>query len=75
MGRNDKNHPHSTGLIGSLQAMTAAVEVGGEIISTHDHVHTLKDQVLAWKVKKGIEQSVTVGAAIHNAIAQWPESI
>jgi hypothetical protein len=66
---------YSTGLIGSLQAMTAASDVGGEIISTHDHVHTLKDQVLAWKIKKAIEPSVTVGDAIQNAIAKWPESI
>jgi hypothetical protein len=66
---------YATGLIGSIQAMTAGPDVGGEIMSTHDHVHTLKDQVLAWRIKKAIEQSVTVGDAIQNAIAKWPESI
>jgi hypothetical protein len=66
---------YSTGLIGSLQAMTSTSEVGGEIISTHDHVHTLKDRALAWKIKKAIEPSVTVGDAIQNAIAKWQEII
>ena len=66
---------YSTGLIGSLQAMTASADVGGEIANTHDHVHTLKDQVLAWKIKKAIGQSATVGDAIQNVIAKWPESM
>jgi hypothetical protein len=66
---------YSTGLFGSLQAMTSAADVGGEIASTHDHVHTLKDEVLAWKVKKAVEEGVTVGGAIENVIAKWPEII
>jgi hypothetical protein len=66
---------HSTGLIGSIQAMTVASDVAGEIMSTHDHVHTLKDEVLAWKIKKAVEQSITVGDAIQTVIAKWPESI
>jgi hypothetical protein len=64
----------STGLLGSLQAMTAAADVGAEIASTHDHVHTLKDEVLAWKIKKAVEEGGTVGGAIQNVIAKWPES-
>jgi hypothetical protein len=35
--------------------MIAASDIGAEIISTHDHVHTLKDQALAWKIKKAIQ--------------------
>lgn len=35
----------------------------------------LKDEVLAWKIKKAVEQSITVGDAIQNVIAKWPESI
>lgn len=66
---------YSTGLIGSIQAMTAASDAAGEIINTHDHVHTLKDEVLAWKIKKAIEQSITVGDAIQTVIAKWPESL
>ncbi len=54
--------------------MTATSKVAGEIISTHDHVHTVKDEVLAWKIKKAVEQSVTVGDAIQMVIAKWPES-
>ncbi len=66
---------YSTGLVGSLQAMTAATNVAGKIISTHDHVHTLKDEVLAMKNKKALEQSITVRDAIQIVIASWPESI
>ncbi len=66
---------YSTGLMGSIQAMTAASEVGGEIISTHEHVHPLKDEFLAWKIKKAVEHSITVGDAIQNVIVSWPESI
>jgi hypothetical protein len=66
---------YSTGLIGSLQAMTAATDVGGEIISTHDHVHTIKDEVLAWKIKKAVEESGTVGEAIQRVIVKWQESV
>ena len=66
---------YSTGLVGSLQAMTSASDVAGEIISTHEHVHTLKDELLAWKIKKAVEQSATVGEAIQVVIAKWPESI
>ena len=66
---------YSSGLIGSLQAMTAATNVAGEIIGTRDHVHTLKDELLAWKIKKAAEQGTTVGGALQMVIAKWPESI
>ena len=66
---------YSPGLIGSLQSMTGAVDVAGEIISTHEHVHTLKDEALAWKITKAVEQGSTVGDAIQNVIAIWPASI
>jgi hypothetical protein len=65
----------STGMLGSLQSMTAEADVAGEIISTHEHVHTLKDEALAWKIKKSVEQGSTVGDAIQIVIAKWPESI
>jgi hypothetical protein len=71
---SDDMQEHISSVNRDLQ--TAKLEdIGGEIISTHDHVHTLRDQVLAWKIKKAIEQSVTVGDAIQNALAKWPESI
>ncbi len=66
---------YSTGLIGSLQAMRAEADVAGEIIDTHEHVHTVKDQVLAWKIKKAVGDSTTVGAAMHSVIAAWPASL
>lgn len=67
---------YATGLIGSLQVMTTQSEVGGEIISTHEHVHTLKDEVLAWKIKKVLDrEGMTVGGAIQTAIAVWPDSL
>lgn len=66
---------YSTGLIGSLQSMTTAADVASEIISTQEHVHTLKDAALAWKIKKAVKQSTTVGDAIQIVIAKWPESI
>jgi hypothetical protein len=66
---------YANGLIGSLQAMTAQTEVGGEIISTHEHVHTLKDEVLAWKIRRALDrEGMTVGGAIQTAISIWPES-
>ena len=65
---------YSSGLIGSIQAMTAATDVAGEIISTHEHVHTLKDEALAKKIKKSLERSVTVGDAIQAALAEWPKA-
>jgi hypothetical protein len=45
------------------------------LLATSGGTVTIKDQVLAWKIKKAIEPSVTVGDAIQNAIAKWPESI
>ena len=66
---------YASGLTGSIRAMTAATEVANEIMRTHDHVHTLKDEVLAWKIKKAVEQGGTVGGAIRMVIAQWPESL
>jgi len=65
----------ATGLVASLESMTATADVGGEIISTHDHVHTLKDAYLAWKIKRAIQQSANVGAAIRNAIESWQENV
>ncbi len=67
---------YATSLLGSLHAMTAQTDVGGEIISTHDHVHTLKDEVLAWKIKTALDrEGMTVGGAIQTAIAVWPGSL
>jgi hypothetical protein len=63
------------GLIGSLQTMTAESEVAREIMETNEHVHTVKDEVLARRVKDAAEQGVTVGGAIQNVIARWPGSI
>jgi|GEM_PF-5319206 len=65
----------STGVMGSLQAMTDEADVAREIMETRDHVHTLKDQVLASQIKKAAEDAVTVGGAIQAVIAKWPESI
>lgn len=65
----------ASGLVASLQSMTAVADVGGEIIGTHDHVHTLKDAYLAWKIKRAIQQSTNVGAAIRNAIESWQENV
>lgn len=56
---------YSSGLIGSIHAMTATANVAGEIIRTHDHVHTLKDELLAWKIKKAAGQGTTVGDALE----------
>lgn len=63
----------SHGLIGTLDAMTTRAEVGGEILDTHEYVHTLKDQILAWKVKDAAKQGITLGGAIQNVVAKWPE--
>ena len=76
LDRARSNAIYATGLIGSLQTMTAQTEVGGEIISTHEHVHTLKDEVLAWRIKKALDrEGMTVGGAIQAAIAVWPDSL
>jgi hypothetical protein len=64
----------ATGVIGSLEALTAETDVAREIMETPEHVHTIKDDVLARKIKKAAEQGVTVGGAIQNVIASWPES-
>jgi len=55
--------------------MSATTDVSRKIIETYEHVHTLKDEVLAWKIKRAVEQSVTVREAVQNVITQWPESI
>lgn len=65
----------STGLLGSIQTMTDETKVATEIMETREHVHTLKDEMLARKIKEATEQGVTVGGAIQNVIAKWPESI
>lgn len=31
--------------------------------------------MLAWKIKKAVEKSITVGDANQDAIAKWPGSI
>lgn len=61
----------STGLLGGLQTLTAEADVAREIIETHEHVHTLKDEVLATRIKKAAENGVTVGGALHSVIAYW----
>lgn len=61
----------SSGLIASLNSMTESATVGREIMETPDYVHTLKEEVLALKVKKAIENSLTVGDAIGNTISFW----
>ncbi|SNS33873.1 hypothetical protein SAMN05421770_101564 [Granulicella rosea] len=65
----------STGLIGSIQTLTDESNVAGEIIETHEHVHTLKDEILAWKIKKTLEHCETIGEAIPAAVSKWQESI
>ena len=65
----------SSGLFGSLQTMTAEADVAREIIETNEHVHSLKDEVLAWKIKKTVQQCDTLGETIQAVIAKWPESI
>ncbi|MEG9430721.1 hypothetical protein [Terriglobus sp. ADX1] len=55
--------------------MRERIEVGTEIIETHDYVHTLKDEVLAWKIKKTVEENDTVGQATYAVIARWPKLI
>lgn len=62
---------YNTGLIGSLQSMTDEADVAREIIDTHEHVHTLKDEVLAMRVKKAVESGITVGGAVNSVIAYW----
>jgi|SRR6185437_8087019 len=66
---------YSTGLLSSLQNMSTQADVAREIIETHEHVHTLKDEVLAWKLKKALEQGITVGDAIQIALAKWPDLV
>ena len=63
------------GQVDSVQATSAVADAGAEIIATHDHVHTLKDEYLAWKIKKAVEKSITVGDANEDAIAKWPASL
>ncbi len=65
----------ATGMIGSLQVMTEETRVAGEIFETHEHVHTLRDELLARKVKSAVEDGETVGGAVRTAIERWPDSI
>ena len=65
----------ASGMIRSIQAITATTEVAREIMETRDHVHTLKDEVLARKVKKSVEDSITVGDAMRDSIQKWPENV
>lgn len=62
---------YNTGLIGSLQTMTDEADVAGEIIDTHEHVHTLKDEMLAMRIKKAVRNDVTVGGAMGSVISLW----
>lgn len=62
---------YNTGLVGSLQTMTDEADVAGEIIDTHYHVHTLKDEMLAMRIKKAVEDGGTVGGAMGSVIALW----
>jgi hypothetical protein len=64
-----------TGLMGALRAMTTQADVSREIMETQEHVHTLKDQVLAWKIKRTVQQSSTVGEAIGQSIAVWQQTL
>jgi hypothetical protein len=66
---------YSNGLMGSLQTMKDEADVAREIMETRDHVHTLKDQVLASKIKEAAEDGATVGGAIQSVIAKWPDSV
>ena len=65
----------AAGMIRSIQAITATTEVAREIMETRNHVHTLKDEVLAWKVKRSVEDSITVGDAMRDSIKMWPEIV
>lgn len=61
----------SAGLIGSLHSLTEEANVAAEIATTHEHVHTLKDEILAMRVKKAAENGVTVGGAMRSLIVYW----
>lgn len=61
----------SSGLVSTLNSMTEMTTVSQEIMETQNYVHTLKDEVLALKVKKAVQNSVTVGNAIGNTISFW----
>ena len=62
---------YNTGLLGSLQSMTDETTVATEIIDTHNHVHTIKDEVLARGIKQAAANGVTVGGSIQSVIAYW----
>lgn len=62
---------YSTGLVGMLRSLTSRVDVAGEILDTHHHVHTLKDEMLALRIKNAVKNSYTVGQGIGAVIAVW----
>jgi hypothetical protein len=62
---------YNTGLTGMLQSMTNEADVAGEIIETHNHVHTLKDEMLAMRIKKAVQNGGTVGGAMRSSIELW----
>ena len=51
--------------------MTNEADVAGEIIETHNHVHTLKDEMLAMRIKKAVQNGGTVGGAMRSSIELW----
>jgi hypothetical protein len=65
----------STGLLGSLQTMRDEADVAGEIMETRLYVHTLRDELLARRIRQAAEDGVTVGGAIGNVVHAWPDSI
>lgn len=65
----------SHGLIGQLGVIRERIDIGGEIIETHNHVHTLKDELLAYQIKKTVEESDTVGQATYAVLARWPHLV
>ena len=63
----------SRGLLASIQSMTDEANIAREIIDTHEHVHTLKDEMLARKIKQAVSEGVTVGGAMQRAISVWQD--
>lgn len=53
--------------------MTDEADIAREIIDTHEHVHTLKDEMFARKIKQAVSEGVTVGGAIQRALGVWQD--
>ena len=65
----------SRGLIGSLGTMRDEADVAGEIFQTHEYVHTIKDEMLARRIKQAVSDGITVGGAIRNVLSVWSRSV